>query len=149
MIKLKLFLLNFRITKFKNKLNMNFFPPIKKREKKPKKISIQCEGSIFFLDPNEIILFKATNNYTEIFLTKKRKLVICKTLKFFEKTIINDSFFRIHKSYLINLFHVTQYIKNKEGIIIMSNNEEVFISRAKKKLFIDLMIRNESMNFLA
>ncbi len=104
-----------------------------------KKIPIQVDGSIHFYDNNEIIFLKAESNYTTIFLTNNRKVTLCKTLKEVEKSFSQPTFFRIHKSYLINLNHVQEYMKCEGGSVLMSNGKYTGISRSKKNLFFDLM----------
>jgi two-component system LytT family response regulator len=42
---------------------------------------------------------------------------------------------RIHKSYLINLLHVKEYIRGEGGSVILSNNKEVEVARRKKDDF--------------
>ena len=46
-------------------------------------------------------------------------------------------FFRIHKSYLINLNHVKSYMKGKDGVAIMSNDANLTVSRNFKDKFIE------------
>ena len=104
-----------------------------------KKISIHVSGAINFYESNEIVFLKAESNYTIIFLTKGRKITLCKTLKEVEKDFDNPDFVRIHKSYLININHVQQYVKSEGGSILMSNNASICISRSKKELFFNLM----------
>jgi DNA-binding LytR/AlgR family response regulator len=87
--------------------------------------------------PNEIILLLANVNYTEVFFTNGRRLIVATTLKVLESRFANcGSFFRTHKSFLINL----NYIKNHESLkseeyIDMQNNYRVAVSRRKKLAF--------------
>ncbi len=103
------------------------------------KIKIQVDRSVHFLNPDEIVFLKADSNYTTIHLTRDRKLTLCKTLKEVEKDFRNPLFFRVHKSFVINLSHVQEYKKCNGGHIIMSNGQHTSISRTKKELFFSLM----------
>jgi two-component system LytT family response regulator len=103
------------------------------------KIKLAINGSIFFLEKNEIILLKAEGNYTQLFLTENRKFLLSKTLKEVVKELPASNFFRIHNSYCINLAHVIEYRKTDGGMVILSNGECTSISRSKKDDFLQLM----------
>jgi two-component system LytT family response regulator len=46
---------------------------------------------------------------------------------------------RIHKSYLVNLLHVKEYLKGEGGSVVLSNGKEVEVARRKKDIFISKM----------
>ncbi|HEY6957138.1 MAG TPA: LytTR family DNA-binding domain-containing protein, partial [Flavisolibacter sp.] len=50
--------------------------------------------------------------------------------------LAGTTFFRIHKSFLINLAHVREYLRGDGGTVIMSNNMELEVSRRKKDQFL-------------
>jgi DNA-binding LytR/AlgR family response regulator len=87
--------------------------------------------------PNEIMLLLGCVNYTKIFLTNGRCLTVATTLKVLESRFAScGSFFRTHKSFLINL----NYIKNRDSLksdefVEMQNNYRVAVSRRKKLAF--------------
>lgn len=92
-----------------------------------------------FLD--DIICFQGNGNYTNIFvLNKKLPILSSNTLNSFDEEItkISTSFFRIHKSYFINLKAV-DHLK-KKGInrfVVLKNGEKIPISRLRFKDFMD------------
>jgi len=51
--------------------------------------------------------------------------------------LLEDNFFcRIHKSYLINLAHIKEYIRGEGGSVILTNGREVEVSRRRKDAFL-------------
>jgi len=50
--------------------------------------------------------------------------------------LADSGFMRIHKSYLVNLLHIKEYIRGEGGMVVLDNNKEVEVSRRKKDLFI-------------
>lgn len=56
--------------------------------------------------PKDIILFVAKENYTDILFSNGKKLTVATTLKTFENRVTDADFFRVHKSFLINLEHL-------------------------------------------
>lgn len=82
---------------------------------------------------SEIIYCKAQDNFTEFHLKDGNKLLICKTLKYFEEILANYHFLRIHRSHMVNLNDVVKYTKGKGGFITLSNSDELEVSSTKKK----------------
>jgi two-component system, LytTR family, response regulator len=86
----------------------------------------------------DVIRCDANDNFTDFILADGRKLLICRTLKFYEELLGEFDFLRIHKSHLINVQHVKKYLKGKGGQVVMSNSSVVDVSPNKKE---DLMKR--------
>jgi two-component system LytT family response regulator len=87
---------------------------------------------------SDIVYCQANSNYTNIYLTDKHKITSSQTLGYFDELLENKRFFRAHRSYLINLMHVSSYIKGEGGFIIMSNGDEVELSRNNKSCFMQM-----------
>ncbi len=95
------------------------------------KITLPQQDGFQVLDISDIYFCKADDNYTEIYLEKKR-IVVSKTLKYFEEALQSYSFARIHKSYLVNVTEVVKYKKGKGGSVVLSNGKELSVSASKK-----------------
>ncbi len=96
------------------------------------KITLPQQDGFQVLNVSEILYCKADDNYTEIYLENK-KLLVSKTLKYFEAILASYSFARIHKSYLVNVNEITKYRKGKGGSVVVSNGKELLVSASKKK----------------
>ena len=95
------------------------------------KITLPQQDGFQVLEVSDIYFCKADDNYTEIYLEKK-KIVVSKTLKYFEDALHSYSFARIHKSYLVNVSEVVKYKKGKGGSVVLSNGKELSVSASKK-----------------
>ena len=102
-----------------------------KLKKAEGKITLPQQDGFQVLDINDIYFCKAVDNYTEIYLEEKR-IVISKTLKYFEDALKDFPFARIHKSYLVNVNEVLKYKKGKGGSVVLSNGKELSVSASKK-----------------
>lgn len=109
---------------------------INAKKNDPVKICLATSDGIEFINTNEIVYCKANGSYTDFTLTDNSKIIVSKHLKEYENLLQDQSFMRVHNSYLINLKEVKKYIKSDGGYIIMSNNEHVSISPKKKDLFL-------------
>ncbi len=102
-----------------------------KLKKAEGKITLPQQDGFQVLDVSDIYFCKADDNYTEIYLESK-KILISKTLKYFEEALSEFSFARIHKSYLVNVNEVEKYKKGKGGSVVLSNGKELSVSASRK-----------------
>lgn len=110
------------------------------QRKNTNKLAVPSGQSIHLLDNENIIYFKADNSYTEIKLSTNDKLVVSRTLKNFEEGLQDEKiFFRCHKSYLVNLAYVKEYVKSDGGYLKLSNGETVPLSNDKIDEFYELV----------
>lgn len=96
------------------------------------KITLPQQDGFQVLNVADILYCKADDNYTEIYLENKR-ILVSKTLKYFEEALSQFPFARIHKSYLVNVNEVIKYRKGKGGSVVVSNGKELLVSASKKK----------------
>ena len=99
------------------------------------KLTLPQQDGFQVLNISDILYCKADDNYTEIYLENK-KLLVSKTLKYFEDALSDFPFARIHKSYLVNVNEVVKYRKGKGGSVVISNGKELLVSASKKKDFL-------------
>lgn len=96
------------------------------------KITLPQQDGFQVLNVSDILYCKADDNYTEIHLLNK-KILVSKTLKYFEDALSGFAFARIHKSYLVNVDEVVKYKKGKGGSVVISNGRELMVSASKKR----------------
>ncbi|WP_158975232.1 LytTR family DNA-binding domain-containing protein [Cellulophaga sp. L1A9] len=103
-----------------------------------KKITINTDGKLVFLQSDQILYVESDGNYSTIFLTDGHKIVLTKKLKEVNEILPSDCFYRIHNSYIINLNKIKEFIKT-DGYIILESNHKIPVSRQKKSDFLDLI----------
>ncbi len=96
------------------------------------KITIPQLDGFQVLDIGDILFCKADDNYTEIYLLNK-KILVSKTLKYFEEALSEFGFARTHKSYLVNVNEIVKYRKGKGGSVVLSNGKELLVSASRKR----------------
>lgn len=102
-----------------------------KLKKAEGKITLPQQDGFQVLEVSDIYFCKADDNYTEIYLEEK-KILVSKTLKYFEMALKEFPFARIHKSYLVNVNEIQKYKKGKGGSVILSNGKELSVSASRK-----------------
>lgn len=89
-----------------------------------------------------VIYLRAESNYSEVFLTSGKIVILSKTLKKLESVLEPFGFFRTHKSYLVNLKHVvSSSVYDEQDQIKLTNNHRVDLSRRRKSEFLEIKKR--------
>lgn len=96
------------------------------------KITLPQQDGFQVLNIADILYCKADDNYTEIHLENK-KILVSKTLKYFEEALTDSGFARVHKSYLVNVTEVVRYRKGKGGSVVLSTGKEIAVAPSRKK----------------
>ena len=113
------------------------FSQIQPQQKLTNKIALPIGDAMQLTEPDEIIRCESDSNYTHIFLTNGKKITLAKTLKEVEENISGNPFYRIHQSHLINMNHVSKYIKGDGAYVVMKDGTQIAISRNKKEAFME------------
>lgn len=98
------------------------------------RIALPTMQGLELVPVNSIISCSANNNYTEFFLSDKKRILVSRTLKETEEILEDYNFLRVHHSYIINLNEIVRYIKGEGGYLIMTDGSSVDVSRSKKEL---------------
>ncbi|MBT0607689.1 LytR/AlgR family response regulator transcription factor [Aequorivita echinoideorum] len=113
-----------------NKLQQSVLKPVNAQVSG--KITIPLQNGFEVLQMEDILYCQADDNYTQIFL-KKGKRLVSKTLKFFEDSLSENGFVRVHKSFLVNVNEIVEYKKGKGGSLVLSSGKEIMVSPSRKK----------------
>ena len=82
----------------------------------------------YSLENKELIIYcEGMGNYTKIYLTTGKEMIMSKTLKSIELSL-GDSFCRIHKSYLVNNNHILRYSRSNGYKITLTNDTVLDVS---------------------
>ncbi len=87
----------------------------------------------------EIIMCRADGYCTNFYLTGNRKVISSKNLKYFNDLLEDHNFIRIHHSYIINLDHLTGYIK--QGEILLTEGNVAYLGDSYKNEFIRRFVK--------
>ncbi|MBL7910835.1 MAG: response regulator transcription factor [Bacteroidia bacterium] len=96
------------------------------------KIAIPTFDGLQMVSAGDIVKCTADESYTHITLTNNTKITVSRILKEYEELLSDLNFFRVHNSCLINLVHVTKYVKGDGGYVVMTDGSSVEVSRRKK-----------------
>ena len=108
-----------------------------KNESKADTIAVPTLNGYEIIKAEDIIHLEAEESYTKIFLADGTKCVSSMTNARYEKVLDTNTFFRVHKSHIINIRHHLKEFNRQEGnIAIMDTGEVIPIARRKLSGFI-------------
>jgi two-component system LytT family response regulator len=96
------------------------------------KIGISSEGKLEFLETRSIIRLQGESNYSRIYLAGGKSILASKTLVEFEELLTDLGFFRVHKTHLVNLYHVRSFHKKKNSYLLLNDDSHIPVSRRRK-----------------
>jgi two-component system, LytTR family, response regulator len=118
--------------KLQHKLNERNKLKLSRLNARFNKITVNTSQGILFLAIKSIIYLKSENNYTTLYLTDQKPIVSSRPIFEYEQILIEFDFIRVHQSFLINIDQVISYQKGEGGMLTMSNNAQIEVSRRKK-----------------
>jgi two-component system LytT family response regulator len=121
----------------KSKLSMDRFQVLlsnlKSPDKSKKKIVLREADTHHIVDMDDIMWCMAEGSYTSFYLTDKRIIVVSKNLKEYEDILGSNGFFRIHRSYVVNLNKVLKLEKAEGGVLHLQGNHQLPVSTRKRE----------------
>lgn len=108
-------------------------------QKQLKKLAIPTINSVEIVHIEDIIRLEADGNYTCIHI-KNNKITSSKTLKEFDQILSGSTFFRIHKSHLVNLDKIVRYTQGDGGTVVTEDGSEIEVARRRKESFLNALV---------
>jgi hypothetical protein len=98
------------------------------------RITVRNGQKIKIISVNDIIFFRADGDYVDIYTAEGHWLKE-QTMKYTEEMLPPDRFVRTHRSYIVNLHHISRIERyGEQQLIILSNGEKIKISHARYQL---------------
>lgn len=99
-----------------------------------KKITLHTGDTVTFVDLDEITHLESDRNYTIVYIKSGKKYISSKNLGEYEEILKeHPRFYRINKSCLVNVNHITNYSKDEPCILTIDNLHMQEVSRRKKQ----------------
>jgi two-component system LytT family response regulator len=106
-----------------------------------KKIILKTIDNIHLVRISDIIYCESDDYYTSFHLLDSTRIMVSRTLKEFDEMLSGYGFFRLHKSFLINLSHIVRFEKAEGGSVVLTNNCVVPVSSRKRELLLEMLDR--------
>lgn len=104
------------------------------------KVGLPFSSGTEYIKISEIIRIEADGSYCKVITTDAKIRLISRNLKEMQHALDGESFYRTHKSHLINLEHIKKYSPLKDGgLCEMADGSQIEISRNSKAEFSTLL----------
>lgn len=100
------------------------------------RITIHHAKGFKIVDPNDFIYLEGEGNYTSIVFADGTKYVDTKSIGVYEDILNPQQFFRIHKSHIVNIAYVKEFLNDDGHFAVMKDNTRLAISRLRVSQFL-------------
>ena len=97
-------------------------------------LSVHADRKTHLVKVANIVYLESAGEYVRLHLVDGTKLVTLFRLKNMESELQSSQFMRVHRSYIINLAHISGYTK---GRVFLSNDDYVPIGESYKEQFVN------------
>lgn len=103
------------------------------------KIALPLADGLTFIKLENILYFEADGSYTHV-IGKNETYLVSKKIKEFDKLLENDfRFYRVHRSYLVNVNEIKKYSKKDGASLLFENLKIIPVAREKKTDFDEII----------
>jgi two-component system LytT family response regulator len=112
------------IEDFDNSIKKFFAKRIKTTQIEPERVRITTPNGLINVAIADIIFLEANGNFTTINYANRISQQISRPMKALEELLVPLGFFRVQKSFLVNLPQIIEYSKSEGGYVVMKNYED-------------------------
>ncbi len=95
------------------------------------RVAVPGRDGLVLLRHEDILYLEASDSYTVVHARDGKRTVSSKHIRVFEDNLDPRKFFRVHKSYIINLEHLVSISRSEGNMAVLDNGALVPVSRRK------------------
>ncbi|MCH8488169.1 MAG: LytTR family DNA-binding domain-containing protein [Candidatus Cyclonatronum sp.] len=107
---------------------------LRESQQPPQQIVISSLQGMEMIDASKITFIEADNTYSNVYLSNGSKITASRPLLEFEEILDDARFFRVHRSYLINVNHLKRFV-SRDAYAELVSGQTVPVSRRKSAAF--------------
>lgn len=109
------------------------------KDQAQKKVLLKTMESIHLLPLSNIAYCEADSGYTHFYGNGDQRIIVSKPLSEYEELFTEYGFYRVHKSYLVNLHKVERFDKEDGGTLVMEGELKVPVASRKREQLMNLL----------
>lgn len=103
------------------------------------RLAIPGREGLVLLKHEDILYLEANDSYTTVHLKDGKRSVSSKHIRVFENNLDPKVFFRVHKSYIINLAHLSSFNRTEGNMAVLDTGAMIPVSRRRLPDFLALI----------
>jgi len=107
----------------------NFLHNMSAGEYAQQRFAVATTEGTHFVPLSDLLRVEAMSNYARIIVRKGKPILVSKTLNDIEQSLPDKVFLRVHKSHLVNLWHIKNLLPEQR--LALSNGDVVEVSRRR------------------
>lgn len=107
-------------------------------DKSIRKIILKTAENIYLVPVHEISHCESDGTYTNLYLADQSRIMVSNSLKEYEELLSDNGFFRVHRSYLINLRKIRRFEKAEGGYVILDEEIRIPVASRKREQLLEL-----------
>jgi len=100
------------------------------------KIAISHTKGIKLIETKDIVYLEASGNCTMLYFSDGKRYLDTRTLKIYESILNPKEFYRIHKSYIISIAELKEYINEDGHFAVLKNGKLLPVARNRVSTFV-------------
>lgn len=97
-------------------------------------ISIPNARMPLHVSAHQIIRLEALSNYSRVYFSNGRTMVVAKTLGWFQQQLPAELFVRVHRSHVINRSYVKEVADGFGKYIVLNSGDNILVSRRRRNM---------------
>lgn len=106
-----------------------------------KRIVLRTAEKLHIIPVQNIIRCEADRNYSRFYLENGKSIIVSHPVKEYENMLVEQGFFRVHKSHLVNLSFIEEYVKSEGGNVILTDGTSIPVAERKKNSLLSIFGR--------
>lgn len=110
-------------------------------------IMLATENGFILENTRNIEYCYANQSYSVVVIHTQKEILVTKSLKELQEILPENQFYRTHKSFLINIYYIRNFVHTKESYVNMKSGARIPVSvRVTPTITNDIKMKFESMN---
>jgi two-component system LytT family response regulator len=103
------------------------------------RVAVPGRDGLTLIKHDDIMYMEASDSYTTVFMRDGKKVISSKHIRVFETNLDPKKFFRVHKSYIINLEHLKGFSRSEGNMAMLDNGALIPVSRRRLPDFLSMI----------
>lgn len=103
------------------------------------RVAVPGRDGLVLLKHEDILYLEASDSYTTVFTRDGKRTISSKHIRVFETNLDPKKFFRVHKSYIINLEHLKGFSRSEGNMALLDSGALIPVSRRRLPDFLSMI----------